>query len=214
MASWNYRSAYGGLGGFPIRDIALAVDGSATVQLKPPLGSSSYTGFPSHPALRPFVAHPTIGSHDGRYSVLRLSSSSHTGCASSAKNLSLTGAPQSAIVDWTNSTENSADATVQYRRKRQGKAIPTFCTTVVECEKCTITGLVGTAYTINIMAKMQPAIFVHRCGVVTPQDTRNSQTIAFADPGPQQVGMPLASRPRRPRAGGLFQCVAGVVPDW
>lgn len=28
-------------------------------------------------------------------------------------------------------------------------------------------------------------------GVVTPQDTRNSQTIAFADPGPQQVGMPL-----------------------
>ena len=195
MASWNYRSVYGGLGGFPIRDIALAVDGSATVQLKP-LGSSSYYRFSIAPGATAFLSlTPTIGSHDGRYSVLRLSSSSPTlDVPAPPKNLSLTGAPQSAIVDWTNSTENSADATVQYTATaRQGNTDIGFCTTVVSAKKCTITGLVdGTAYTINIMAKNAAGNSSYiDAGVVTPQDTRNSQTIAFADPGPQQVGMPL-----------------------
>lgn len=196
MASWNYRSVYGALGtpSFPLRDIALPVDGTASVVLSS-LGTSNYYRFSiAAGATATLSLTPATGGHAGHYSVVRLSSSTTLAVPTRPTNVTLAGAQQSAVVDWTNSTENSGDATVQYTATaRFGNTDIAFCTAAVTDKKCTISGLTdGTTYTVQIVAKNAMGNFSSvDVGSVTAQETRNTQTIAFADPGPQQVGMPL-----------------------
>ncbi|WP_406622689.1 IPTL-CTERM sorting domain-containing protein [Acidovorax sp. SDU_ACID1] len=70
--SWNYRSVYGGLGGFPIKDIPLPADGTASVTLNPQ-GSSNYYRFQLAPdTMAQLSLTPAAGSPNGRYALIRL----------------------------------------------------------------------------------------------------------------------------------------------
>lgn len=196
MSSWNFRSVYGGLGGFPLRDIALPANGNASVLLNRQ-GSSSYYRFAvAANATAKLSLAPTAGGPSGSYAIIPLGTSAVLDIPGPLTGLSATPAAQSARVQWTvapgdgNGSPSQFTAIAQF----QGSAVGS-CNPVGNANECTITGLTdGTTYAIVMEATNAAGNGASYSNgtTVTPQETRAAQTIAFADPGPQQVGQPLA----------------------
>lgn len=195
MSSWNYRSVYGGLGGFPLRDTALAVNGDASVLLNR-LGSSSYYRFAvgANTTAKLSLA-PTAGGPSGSYAIIPLGTSAMLDIPGPLTGLSATPAAQSARVQWAVAPGNGNGSPSQFTAIAQLQGSPVgSCNPVGNASECTITGLAdGTTYTIVMEASNAAGNGASYSNgtTVTPLETRPVQTIAFSDPGPQQVGQPM-----------------------